>query len=214
MTVADRPEAPAPSSEPADESRVTSHRRLRRRLPDVVLEAVLIFFAVVLALAAEEWRENRDRLELAERALHAVTEEIRSNIEELERNAPTNLERLESAREVLAELREGEQPVDADVGFEISLLSSAAWESARMSQAVQFMDLRVVRELSEVYEVQALYERMQLDIVDRIGEIARIARDDPRSAVEQGVSSLGMVVKMHEALLGIYRAGLEELEET
>ena len=46
---------------------------MRRKLPELFLEATMIFFAVVLALAAEEWRESRDRLELADRALYTVT---------------------------------------------------------------------------------------------------------------------------------------------
>ena len=60
----------------------------------------MIFFAVMLALAAEEWRERRDRLELADRALRSVAEELRSNLEELEltgdRNAKDLYERMQT----------------------------------------------------------------------------------------------------------------------
>ena len=71
---------------------------LRRRL------LTLGIAAVMLALAAEEWREKRDRLELADRALRSVVEEMRSNLEELTSAGVRNTERLEAARIVLEEL--------------------------------------------------------------------------------------------------------------
>jgi hypothetical protein len=160
---------------------------MRRKLPELLLEAAMIFFAVMLALAAEEWRESRDRLELADRALRSVVEEIR--LEELEGTGASNVERLEAANAVLAELEAGREQSGADVGLEVALLSSAAWQSAQMSQAVQYLDFDVMRELSEVYEVQDLYERVQSAAVDNMTEAMRTAQDDPAAAVRQGMIS-------------------------
>jgi hypothetical protein len=184
----------------------------RQRLPDLLIEALFIFLAVLLALAAEEWREGRDRRELADRALRSVVEEIRSNLEELERTTPKNEERLERARRVLDELEAGGEEGDADIGLEVSLLSTAAWQSAQMSQAVQYLDLETMREISEVYEIQELYERMQDDMVDGIRELVRIAEEDPRAAVRQGTSGLAMVMELQRVLADVYRNSLEELE--
>ena len=103
----------------------------------------MIFFALVLALAAEEWRERQGRLELADRALGAVMEEIRANRDELERTAPANQERLEAGQAILSQLESGDQPTGADIGLEVALLSSAAWQSAQMSQAIQYFELDV-----------------------------------------------------------------------
>ena len=149
---------------------------LRRRIPDLAVEAGMIFLAVVLALAAEEWREKRDRLELADRALSSVVAEIRSNLEEL------------------------------------ALLSTAAWQSAQMSQAVHYFDLDVMRQLSEAYEIQDLYERMQTSLVDGMGDLMRIARDDPTAAIRQGVSGVSMLAGIQDALVEVYRGTLDELE--
>lgn len=187
---------------------------LRQRLPDLLVEALFIFFAVVLALAAEEWREGRDRRALADRALRSVVEEIRSNLEELERTTPTNEERLGRARRVLDELEAGGEVGDADIGLEVSLLSAAAWQSAQMSQAVQYLDLETVREISEVYEIQDLYERMQDGMVDGMGDLIRIAEEDPQAAVRQGTSSLGLLLEMQRVLAEVYRNTLAELESS
>ena len=158
-----------------------SSNSLRRKLPELFLEAAMIFFAVMLALAAEEWRERRDRLELADRALRSVAEELRSNLEELELTGDRNAKRLEAGTTVLAELEADRDPGDADIGLEVALLSKAAWQSAQMSQAVQYFDFDLMRSLSEVYEIQDLYERMQIGAVDSMTEMMRIAEEDPVS---------------------------------
>jgi len=186
-------------------------RRLRHRLPDLLLEAGMIFLAVILALAAEEWREGRDRQELADRALRSVVDEIRSNLEELERTGPRNGERVEAARAVLERLEEGADSGDADVGLEVSLLSTAAWQSAQMSQAVQYLDLEVMRQLSEAYEVQELYERMQARLVDGMVGLVGVAEEDPEAAVRQGLAGVSMLLELSRSVVGVYRETLESL---
>jgi hypothetical protein len=185
---------------------------MRKRLPDLMVEAGMIFLAVVLALAAEEWRENRDRQALADRALNSVVEEVRSNLEELERAAPANIERLEAARAVLEAMEAGDESGNVDIGLEVSLLSTAAWQSAQMSQAVHYFDLDAMRQLSEVYEIQEMYDRMQIGMVDGMGDLMRIAREDPEAAVRQGVSGVRMLVGFQETLSATYRHTLEQLE--
>jgi hypothetical protein len=185
---------------------------MRRKLPELLLEATMIFFAVMLALAAEEWREKRDRLELADRALRSVVEEMRSNLEELESSGERNAERLEAARIVLEELEAGRDQGNADVGLEVSLLSAAAWESAQMSQAVQYLDFDVMRDLSEVYEVQDLYDRMQAGAVDNMTEMMRTAEQDPVAAVRQGMINLAVLTDLHGSLMEVYRNTLEKLD--
>ena len=189
-----------------------STSRMRGRLPELLLEAAMIFFAVVLALADEAWREKKDRAELADRALQSVVEEMRSNLEELEGTGERNTERLEAARVVLAELEAGRDQGDADVGLEVALLSAAAWQSAQMSQAVQYLDFDVMRDLSEVYEIQDLYDRMQAGAVDNMAELMRIAEQDPAAAVRQGMISLSVLTDLHRSLMEVYSNTLEELE--
>jgi len=90
-------------------------------------------------------------------------------------------------------------------------LSTAAWQSAQMSQAVHYFDLDAMRQLSEVYEIQEMYDRMQTGIVDGMGDLLRIAREDPEAAVRQGVSGVSMLVGFHETLAETYRHTLDQL---
>ena len=195
-----------------EETSAGSPRRLRRRLPDLILEAAMIFFALLLALAAEEWRERQDRLELAERALQAVISEIEANRDELERSGLSNLERVETAQVIIARLDAGEQLGEANIGWDIALLSTAAWQSAQMSQAVQYMDFETMRRVSEVYEAQALFERMQMGLVDRIADLMRVAQEDPRAAVEQGFAGGSMLLDLQQSVVDTYGEALVELQ--
>lgn len=185
---------------------------MKRKLPELLLEATMIFFAVLLALGAEEWRESRDRNQLAERALRGVIEELRSNRDEMETTGNLNLEALEAAQFVLAELEAGRDQGEVGIGLDVALLSSAAWHSAQMSQAVQYLDLDVMRRLSEAYEVQDLYDRMQTAAVDRMTEIMSVAEQNPAAAVGQGIVSLRILTDLHEDLIATYSETLADLD--
>ena len=48
----------------------------------------MVVFAVTVALAVEEWREERQLQEFADRARAGVIAEVRANIDEFERTVP------------------------------------------------------------------------------------------------------------------------------
>ena len=81
-----------------------------------------------------------------------------------------------------------------------------------MSQAVQYLDFDVMRDLSEVYEIQDLYDRMQAGAVDNMTEMMRTAEQDPVAAVRQGMISLSVLTDLHGSLTEVYRNTLEELD--
>ncbi len=57
---------------------------LRRKLPELLVEGFSVALAVLLALAVDEWRENRSNLELAQRAEASIMAEVGSNRSRLE----------------------------------------------------------------------------------------------------------------------------------
>jgi hypothetical protein len=124
----------------------------RGRLPELLIEATFVFLAVLPALIADEWRERRDREELAERALVGIVDEIRSNRDRLLADAERNRAPLAGLREYLRAREEGEEPEELSADYKVALASSAAREAARMSRAVQSTDLEVVRELAPLPE--------------------------------------------------------------
>ncbi len=206
------PHATPPDLSPPQEGDGGGLSRLRARLPDLLIEAAFVFFAVLLALAADEWRERKDRAELADRALAAILHEIRANREELLKDQEANLANLQDLERILGELEQGVELEALSVNYKVALTSRAAWETGRMSQAVHFLDLELMTNLAELYELQAIFERAQNSLVDSMTDIGARVRGDPRSALEDAAARMSAVVRYRQVLIDTSTALLATLE--
>ena len=132
-------------------------------------EVVSVVFAVLVALALDEWWEDRENAADARASLVAIAREMRENREELADGEAADvagmMEELDSA---IAIFDRGETPEGASVNWELALLSSAAWETAQLNRATTHMPLERVVELAQVYEFQRYYSRIQDDLFDAI----------------------------------------------
>lgn len=177
--------------------------RLREKLPELLLEAASVVFAVLLALAVDEWRETRSRNALAERARASILEEIRTNETELRNTRDKNRAMLRHIEEALRRLMQ-KRDTALEFNFQIALLSSAAWNTAQMTQAANFLDFDWVRRVSKVYELQGVYVTSQSAVVDRISGISEILGDDPRRMLNILAERLRVALKIQDLLLGEY----------
>jgi len=183
--------------------------RLMEKLPELLLEAASVVFAVLLALAVDEWHETRSQTALAERARAGILEEIRINQTELRNIRDNNralLKRIEDTRSRL----EQKQNAALQFHFEIALLSSAAWNTAQMTQAANYLDFEWLRRVSNVYELQDLYVTSQSAVVDRLSGISEILEDDPRRMLDIIAERLRVALKVQDSLLEEYGKVLEQ----
>jgi len=185
---------------------------LRTRLPDLIVEAGFVFLAVFLALIAEEWREDQDRRELAERALAAVVSEIEANRDEILQGDSQNQADLEALRRALDELGRGTELPEITVNYQVALTSTAAWETARMSQAINFLEFERVADLAELYELQSLFERAQDELVDRITQVGVRLRREPDAALAEAAARMEAVMNYRRVLVDAYSAQLPPVE--
>jgi len=124
------------------------------------IEIISIVLAVLLALAVDEWRENRANAQLARETLRRITVELKLNVTELE----SIIKKHQAMHDQLKGLLDNNQiKVDEsenDINFKIQLgvLHRSAWQTAIFTQAFRHMDFQVVQELSEIYEVHDLYK--------------------------------------------------------
>ena len=177
--------------------------RLKEKLPELLLEAASVVFAVLLALAVDEWRETRSRNALADRARTGILEEIRSNETELRNTRDNNralLKQIEEAQSQLAQKRD----TALQFHFEIALLSSAAWNTAQMTQAANYLDFDWLRRVSNVHELQGLYVTSQSAVVDRLSGISEIVGNDPRRMLDIIAERLRVALVTQDSLLEEY----------
>ena len=139
-------------------------RNLRELAGPALFEAAFVVLGVVLALAANEWREGRNERQRAAIASNAIAAELRSN-----RGAVAAAHAYHSA--LIDSLQVNGSPTWQPSprlfsrGFVApAQLSSTAWQSAAATGAVEHMPYEAVLKLSQAYANQARYEHQAMNI--------------------------------------------------
>jgi len=170
--------------------------RLREKLPEIVLEGLFVVFAILLALAADEWSDNRQNVEFADRALQGIEAEMLANRVELLNSREPNLELLVRLQ---AEVSDNDPAVDLNVQFEYSLLSSAAWQTAQVTQAVHYIDYNLIQQIARLYDLQELFVETQRGMVEQMTGLA----GDPDRFAEGALGRLGIVMGVEAGYMAV-----------
>ncbi|MEJ2336583.1 MAG: hypothetical protein P8Y26_13275 [Gemmatimonadales bacterium] len=162
--------------------------RLRSKLPELLVEAFSVMLAVLVALAVDEWRQSRADEELAAlaRASIAVLEALAGEVATLAGGADS-----------------------AEIGFNFALLSSAAWQTAQVTRATQFLDFDWVRRIARLYHLQELYDDRQAAVVDMMGTIG--GEPDEAAEMLQAIGGrIRIVLSLQDGLIDAYEQVLQE----
>jgi hypothetical protein len=176
---------------------------LKTKLPELILEAAFVVFAVLLALGVDEWRENRTNQKLADRTRDSIIEEIHANYLELNSTRSSYDSLLIQLENDLINLK-NESIIEIEVDFSISLLSSAAWHTAQMTQVANFLDLNWIIEVSRLYEIQELYEDRQKSLVTLISDMDRNQAEDPHQLITLILSKLRTLIRLQDGFMEAY----------
>jgi hypothetical protein len=135
-------------------------RRLPAWLPRALAEAFLIVLSVLLALAVDEWRDQRERSARVDTALRGIAAELRENAESVERARVNHLAMRDSL--LVYEARRGPPPARVYMSglFNPGLVHAAAWQSASERGTTADMPYELLLALSQVYDHQAQYRTM------------------------------------------------------
>ncbi len=136
----------------------------------LLLEAFFVVLGVVLALAANEWREYRNHQRHAAQALSSIREELSVNRRAVESALRYHLHLSDTLRFFLPP-REGAPPArvpDSRLfsrGFvDPATILSTAWEVANATDAVSYMEYDDLLLLSRTYADQRSYENQALQV--------------------------------------------------
>jgi hypothetical protein len=155
-------------------------RRIAERLPEIIIEALFMLAAVVLAFAIEEWREERELDGLAVEARGAILQEVIRNRDELIESKPAMTVAIAELEAWLDQAGPGVQATpssraqpaqalpDPAVKLELALLSSAAWRTAQSTEASRRMEYAWMLQISQTYELQAIYQDAQSAMVEAL----------------------------------------------
>ena len=119
-----------------------------------LVESAFVVGSILLALAVDEYAQNREYAELADQSLGIFEREIRQNRARLEDVAPYH----QGIRDLLGQMRSYPDRV-VDVrsvleGLTPPVLLNTAWETALATGALTHMEFEVVSALSLTYSIQ------------------------------------------------------------
>lgn len=178
-------------------------RRSRSRIPGLLLEILSVIFAVVVALAADEWRENRQLNQRAATARGAVLAEIRANLAELAGTSAS----LDSTVARLAEaVRDVEDRETTSTRFDLEFpdFSEAAWRITQVTDAASRLDFDWLTRVARVYAAQELYGKERDEILRSLGDIGGPGADSA-PGLRRLNSQVSILLQLHHQLVEDYQ---------
>jgi hypothetical protein len=179
--------------------------RLRAKLPEILLEAASVVLALLLAFAVDRWREEQSHGEMAARARDTINRELRANRDELRGTVAGNRKVLETLDREIAELK-GEDPRSLTTTVHLAQLSAAAFEAAKATQAIQFVEFEWLVRVGRVYELQRTFGLTQDAALNEVSAAAGILAggEKPLSVMERLRSRIRTSQQLGEGLLRSY----------
>ncbi|MEO1368486.1 MAG: hypothetical protein AAFX50_15035 [Acidobacteriota bacterium] len=207
----DKPAArePRPAAAGAPPPQPSTPRRALR----LVGEATWVMLAVLLAFAADQWREGQGHKKLADRALRGIVEEIRANRGTVSYFLP----RHEALRANLPDRPEDWTPPafeDEENRFDPIVLRDTAWRTALETNALVHIDYQTVRLLTDAYTFQEAYAELTRDLLRTSFDLDRHDPSRLEANFEATRFFLYIFVENEKALLQTYDRVLAELDVT
>ena len=188
--------------------------RLPERLVDLSIQAVLIVFAVLLALGLEEWWDERELQAIAAEARLAVELEIENNLAELNGAEAGLTSGIAAVDRLVALLRRAQRdglPLEAldesqvEVDLPYPRISTAAWRVAQTGRAAPYLEYGWLIEQAKLYDSFERYAMVWDWIVEDAANVAGVGEDDVDVALAKVRRLQG-----HLIVLGRIHAALQE----
>jgi hypothetical protein len=175
-------------------------------LPRVIFESFLITMSILVALALDEWRENREDDEMVQQALSNFVSEMDQNKARLEDAALFN-DGLLNVLKNRYEQDDIESPIEylnMVESYVSSDLQTTAWDTAIATGSLAKMDYNTVAVLTLTYKKQNIY-----DVTARSGRTdmtnaQRLVVDQFRLSIYNSIRYLTEVRTMESELSDMY----------
>ena len=188
--------------------------RLPERLVDLSIQAVLIVFAVLLALGLEEWWDERELQATAAEVRLAVELEIENNLAELngaEAGLTSGIAAVDRLVGLLRQAQRDGLPLEAldesqvEVDLPYPRISTAAWRVAQTSRAAPYLEYGWLIERAKLYDSFERYAMVWDWIVEDAANVAGVGEDDVDIALAKVRRLQG-----HLIVLGRIHAALQQ----
>jgi hypothetical protein len=174
-----------------------------------LVESVFVVGSILMALAVDEWSQNRDFDELADQSLGIFEREILQNQARVEDVAPYH----QGIRDILAQMRQLPDP-GMDIrnimeGLTPPVLLNTAWETSLATGALTHMDFEVVSALSLTYSIQDGFETRSRLERPRFSSPDALTEAQNRDQIEQAHEFVTALSRDEAELLTVFNQALE-----
>ncbi|TCN62733.1 hypothetical protein [Acetobacteroides hydrogenigenes] len=171
----------------------------------LLIEFVSVFLAVFLGFMANQWRDSYNNSKLAKQTVENIQFEIRNNSKTLTgmlANHKVQQKKIDRLMEIIDDPKATEN-ITLDLQFK--LISSNSWETAKLTQAVAYMDVKQVSDIAAVYEIQEYYKNLVDDFTRSTNVISSDDVKEAKISLLKIKRALGKIVPMESDLLVYYR---------
>ena len=202
---------------------VATYRKLKKKLPELLLQSFFLTLGVVIALAIGNWDEDRKR----EKEVVAILENIQS--EALNNTIVVQVwkDYLEKLQLGIDSILTSQKPINEVITSEgiileklvadekpSSLLQETAWRTAQTTNLVQYFDYRIIYQLTDMYNfqnniIQREYNSLNSLFLDRESFIPSRARTNLQM-IRRLTKELDV---QHENILMTYRKIYQEIDD-
>lgn len=199
------------------EDKVSEKRNIsgRRKLPiqTLLIEVFSIVLGVLLALAMNEWREQRTHQSQVKAALQNISHELRSNLDVLAKIHENNAVTVDAiANEA------GADSLDNRTFIPGLQLQKTAWETLQSTGVSNYADYETILQLSGTYSMQGVYTQIGVSLTEAVMNMSAFAvangkEVDNRQFSHQFYDYFVILVRVEEELLKSYRESIEHLEK-
>lgn len=184
----------------------------------LLLEAILIIFAVLIGLVVNEWRENLGRKKKSDIVLENVMSEIKKDREDLSQAITmqeafydslgrfvnfnrTNGISAKTFVDILIEIQA--QP-------NITAISLSSWEAAQNSGVLELFDFKLLSSLSEINEAIIVINKISERMVDSIYHQDAFDTTKTEKIMQMFSFSMQILISAEKMLIEQYDAVLNE----
>lgn len=146
----------------------------------LIFEFVSVSFAVLFALFVNQWRENYNNKKLANKAVINIKHELNDNIKVLNDFIPQHQSSLKRLDSIISLNENSASLINSPVSLDLTILSSSAWEMAKITNAIYHLNFDGVNNLAKVYALQAYYESI---VKQYLIKTATVSQENPNMSV-------------------------------
>jgi hypothetical protein len=177
----------------------------------ILIEFLSVAFAVFFALIVNQWKENRNNNKLAQISLNNIRHEISSNKGTLE-DVMTLHENVLNLLDSLSKVSEDDsKPNNLDLNVNFQLLSNAAWDAAKLTQAIVYINIETVMDISMLYKLQDYYHTFVKDYITKNMDTSDIDFKNDADEIKQAHKFFEMIYNLEKNLMDTYDYALNDL---